>query len=188
VALGLLIAAGAVPLSFAEGRHLPGLAVWSGLGAVLVAGAVVGYICLRRGWRAGVVGSVASSAVLFTGTLAACGAGAVEGLKAPRSLVRVLPADQTRREVRVGAYAYFQPSLVFYCQREVLLLDTEQQVLDFLRTPLPCYLFVEAERWAALEPRVPGPHRVVGRRHDLYDGRDVVVVANEPGQRALAGR
>jgi 4-amino-4-deoxy-L-arabinose transferase-like glycosyltransferase len=186
VTLGLLIAGGVLPLSSVKGRSLPGLGAWSGLGGVLVLGAVVGRLCLRRQARAGVVGAVATSAVLFTGAAAVWGIGAVEGSKAPRRLVQALPADQTRREVRVAAYGYFQPSLVFYCQREVLLLDAEPQVLDFLRTPLPCYLFVAAEQWEALEPKVIGPHRILGRRYDLYDGHDVIVVANEPGRRALA--
>jgi hypothetical protein len=180
VALGLLVAGGAVPAPFLEGRRLPGLEAWCGLGAVPVLGAGVAWWYARRQWRGGVVGAVAASAVLFTGALAAWGGSAVDRYKAPRALVRALPADQTRREVRVAAYDYFQPSLVFYCRREVLRLRSDLEVADFLRGPLPSYLFVPARLWEeGLSKKVPGPYRLLRRHYDLYDGCDVVLVTNE---------
>ena len=81
----------------------------------------------------------------------------------------------------MATYAYFQPSLIFYCRRQVLCLDSEQQVLDFLQEPLPSYLFVRADQWNTIEAKVRGPHRMLGKRRDFYQNCDVVVVTNELG-------
>jgi hypothetical protein len=72
-------------------------------------------------------------------------------------IVLPVPSGLTGREVRVTCSQYFQPSLVFYCRREVHQLGTEAEVLSFLDYPLPVYLFVLAARWEALESQVHGP-------------------------------
>jgi len=79
----------------------------------------------------------------------------------------------------VGSYVYFQPSLVFYCRREVFRLKDEQDVAEFLQGPLASYLFVPAEVWESVRAKLDRPYRVVGSHHDLYDGCEVVVVTNE---------
>jgi 4-amino-4-deoxy-L-arabinose transferase-like glycosyltransferase len=179
VAAGLALAGGVIPLAIAKGRVLPGVEAWAWLGGILLAGAVAGWWCLRRGWRDGLIGSVGCSAVLFLLGVGTGGVQAVDAYKAPRPLVQALPADQLYREVRIGCYHYFQPSLVFYCQREVVRLEEEQQVLDFLETPLPCYLFVSARVWEPLQARLARRYPVLGRHYDLYDGCEIVVVSNE---------
>jgi hypothetical protein len=89
-----------------------------------------------------------------------------------------LQADQTEREIRVGCFQYFQPSLVFYCRREVLRFTEEEQALEFLRYPLPVYLLLPATVWDGLEGKVRGPHRLLARHRDLYRGCEVVLVTN----------
>jgi 4-amino-4-deoxy-L-arabinose transferase-like glycosyltransferase len=179
VTLGLLVVGGVIDMAALRGRRLQGLERWSAMGGVLLAGALAGGWCLRRGRRGGVIAAVAVSAVLFTAPLAAWGVAAVDRYKAPRALVGALPAGQQSREVRVGAFNYFQPSLVFYCRREVQRLETDYQVFEFLRGPLPSYLFVRAEAWAAFQARLPLPFHEVARHYDLYDGQEVVVISNE---------
>jgi 4-amino-4-deoxy-L-arabinose transferase-like glycosyltransferase len=179
VALGLLVAAGVIEVPLLRGRQFPELAAWAGLGAVLVLGAGVAGWCARRGRPAGVVRALALTAAVFAGALGAWGADAVDLYKAPRGLARCLPADQTRRELRVASYVYFQPSLVFYCRREVFRLKNEQEVAEFLQGPLPSYLFVPAGVWGQLRPKLDCPYRVVGSHYDLYDGCEVLVVTNE---------
>ncbi len=120
-----------------------------------------------------------ASSLLFTAGLGGCGGAAVEAWKAPRALAQSLPADQVLRDVRVATYAYFRPSLIFYCRRQISTLGSEQQVLDFLGEPLPSYLIVPADLWAALEPKLRGPHHLIAKRRDLYQNCDVVVVTNE---------
>jgi hypothetical protein len=145
---------------------------------VLVLGAAAAAWCVRRQRYAGVVTAVAASAGVFVGGLAAWGAAAVDAYKAPRPLVESLRAMPGEREVRVGCYAYYQPSLVFYCHRAVARFTAEAEALEFLNYPLQVYLFVPAATWEALADRVGGPHHVLGRHHDLYRGCDVVVVTN----------
>ncbi len=98
--------------------------------------------------------------------------------KGARELVHLLPADQTSRDVRIGTYGYFQPSLVFYCQREVQTFDGEQQVQDFLDGPLPSYLILTAVQWEELRPKLHGRLHSLGGEYDLYEGREVVVIGN----------
>ncbi len=179
VAVGLLAAGGVLPVLAPRLRPLPGLEWYAVLGAPLLAGAVAAGLLLRFGNRTGVVVAALAAALLFTAGVGTWGGSALEAWKAPRALAAALPPDQTRREVRVAAYAYFQPSLIFYCQREVSRLETERQALEFLRGPLPSYLFVPVEKWRDLKAKVPEAHELFGPRRDLFDRCDVVVVTNE---------
>jgi hypothetical protein len=162
-----------------RGRFLPGLEVWAWLGGLLVLGSVLAWRLVRRGQRGAALGALAAASVLFTAALLGGGSGAVERHKAARALVRAMPEDQLSRDVRVAAYEYFQPSMVFYCRREVFCLQSEQQALDFLRGPLPSFLFLPARQWDTLREKVAAPCRLLGRRYDLYSGSEVVLVTNE---------
>jgi 4-amino-4-deoxy-L-arabinose transferase-like glycosyltransferase len=184
--LGLLLAGGVYDLRFLRGRQMPGLEVWSWVGLVPIAGALLAGGLWRRGHRTGMVISLAVAAVFFVGTLAAWGSLGVDEFKAPRSLVHEAGARQTDRDIRIGCFQYYQPSLVFYCRREVHVLKDEEQVLEFLQYPLPVYLFVSAEAWESLHEKLRGPHGLLAHHWDMYKGTDVVVITNKgyhsPGQ------
>lgn len=179
VGVGLLLAGDALPLALTQ-RHMPGLERGAWLGLVFLVGAVMAAWCARRGRRAGLIGCVATASIVFTGALGFWGVDLVDRFKAPRPLAQALPEDQLRREVRVGALGYFQPSLVFYCQREVHCPETLIQTVEFLHTPLPVYLFVSEETWARLRILAPASYRVLARHRDLYNGREVLLMTNEP--------
>jgi 4-amino-4-deoxy-L-arabinose transferase-like glycosyltransferase len=176
--VALLMAAGVLPSSFLRERHWPGLEIWASLGAIPLAGAAVTWWFLRRQRRTSTIVGFVASAVVFLGALAAWGVLALEAHKAPRELVNDLPGDLTTREVRVAAYQYFQPSLVFYCQRQVQNLKDHEETLEFLSNPLPVYLFIPAAEWEQLQSRVLLPVRSLGTRRDLYRNCDIVVVTN----------
>jgi 4-amino-4-deoxy-L-arabinose transferase-like glycosyltransferase len=176
IVAGILVAAGTLPGVPAH-RQLPQLAPLAACGLVPVAGAVVAAWCLRRQARTGFVASVVGCGILLTGLLASLGPVAVDRYKAPRALAAALPADQADRDVRVGALDYFQPSLVFYCQREVQRLPDEHAARELLEGPLPAFVFVPAGVWESLHTRVAG--RELARHHDLYDARDIVLVTNQ---------
>jgi 4-amino-4-deoxy-L-arabinose transferase-like glycosyltransferase len=173
-----LVTGGAVRLPALQGWYLPGLSTWSLLGLVPIAGAAAAWLSLSKGNRRGLIVGITVSSILFIGGLVAGGSVAIENYKAPRALVQAAHAQQTDQEIRIGCYQYFQPSLVFYCRREVQHLESEQQVLDFLRCPLPVYLFVPAPVWAQLQARIDAPHHLLARHGDVYRHCDVVVVAN----------
>ncbi|HEY7314380.1 MAG TPA: glycosyltransferase family 39 protein [Gemmataceae bacterium] len=179
VTVGLLIAGDALPLA-PRGRRLPGLEAGAWLGGVFLVGAAAAVWCVRRGRRGGLIGCVTAAGVVFTATIAFWGLGKVDAFKAPRPLARALPEDYLYREVRVGAFGYFQPSLVFYCQREVYCPDNPISAVQFLHTPLPVYLFVSEEMWGQLRTFAPASYRLVARHRDLYNGRVVLLVTNDP--------
>lgn len=176
--IALLTAEGSIHLQALHGLRLTGLGAWAVLGVLLVLGAAAAWWCLWKGQRRGLVLSVTASSVLFIGGLFTWGTVALDAHKAPRALVQAADAQHTDREIRVGCYQYFQPSLVFYCRREVHRLESEEQALEFLRCPLPAYLFVPATVWEKLEASVVGPHHLLARHSDFYRRCDVVVVRN----------
>jgi hypothetical protein len=145
-----------------------------------VLGAAVGAWLLNRGARGGMVVSVAGCAVLLAFLISGWAFQAMEPYKASRALAQGLPANQIQRDVRVAAFRYFQPSLVFYCRREVLSCANEEQATAFLQRPLPAFLFVPEHDWEQMRSRLlPTRMRVLARHRDLYGGQTVVVVSNE---------
>jgi 4-amino-4-deoxy-L-arabinose transferase-like glycosyltransferase len=176
--MGLLALGGVWPLRVSPGRAYPGVEIWAALGMLPLAGAAVTWWCLRQSRRTGMIAGFAAFSLAYLAVLAGWGATALEKHKAPRDLVRGLHDNLTAHEVRIGAYEYFQPSLVFYCQREVHKLKTDDDVIEFLSCPLPVYLFMPASLWEQLQPRLGGMCHPLGRRRDLYRNYDVVVVTN----------
>jgi 4-amino-4-deoxy-L-arabinose transferase-like glycosyltransferase len=179
VTVGLLVAGGVVRLGVLRDRYLPGVEYCAILGAVWMVGAMVAAWCLRHGRKGGLIAVVGVAGLAFTAAAGGWGAVAVDRHKAPRELARALPADQLQRDLRVGAYDYFQPSFVFYCRREVTRLSNPWRLIDFLNSPLPAYAVLPARAWEDLRTFLPRPFRVVDRRYDLYEGREVVLVTNE---------
>jgi 4-amino-4-deoxy-L-arabinose transferase-like glycosyltransferase len=175
---GVLAASGAVAIPRVS-PLVPGMSPWALLGVVPVGAAVGAAWCLRRQRRNTAVIVLVTTAVVFLGLLAGGGSGALEPRKAPRALTEAFQAQQDEPDIRVGCYRYFQPSLVFYCGREVQGFTDAKEVVEFLRCPLPVYVFVPAPVWEQeLQARVKGPWRLLGRRRDLYRNCDVVVVTN----------
>jgi 4-amino-4-deoxy-L-arabinose transferase-like glycosyltransferase len=176
VTAGLLIVGGATSVAL---RHpLPGLERWAGVGGVLVLAAGLAAWAWRCQQRAWAVGSVMTGALAFVAAAGALVAPALETHKAPRGLVAASGACERGRELRCGMFQYFQPSLVFYCQREVRPLATSAEAVQFLATPLPTYLFVPAPVWEQLADQAPAGCRVVAQRYDFYRRAVVVVVRN----------
>jgi 4-amino-4-deoxy-L-arabinose transferase-like glycosyltransferase len=179
VAAGLVLAGGVIPASFLRGRFLPGLEAWAWLGGLLIMGALAAWRLVCRERKGAALGALAVVSVVFTAALLGWGSGAMERHKAARALVQAMPKDQLSHDARVAAYEYFQPSIVFYCRREVTYLQSERQALDFLRGPLPSFLFLPARQWEGLREKVAAPCRLLARRYDLYSGNEVVLVTNE---------
>jgi 4-amino-4-deoxy-L-arabinose transferase-like glycosyltransferase len=173
-----LIGGGIITLPALRGRILEGLGVWGFLGGLPVLASVVAAWCLRRQQTSRLITVVATTAFLFYGLLGAWGTASLDRHKAPRSLVEMAGADNVRDDVRVGCYQYFQPSLVFYCHRDVQNLENEQKALDFVRCPLRAYLFLPESAWDALRDKFGGTCHVLARHEDMYRHCTVVVVSN----------
>lgn len=179
-AVGCAVAGGVIPVPSLANRRLPELAAWGALGVVPLFGVAAALACRRRQWRGGLIVCLVLAAVGFLGPLAGWGGAALDAHKATRPLARAMRGRQVERDVRVACYGYFQPSLVFYCGREVTPLDTDAQALDFLRCPLQVFLVTPRTVWDRLAAQARGPHRVLGACHDVYRGCEVVAVTNRP--------
>ena len=103
IGVGVLVAGGAVEVKALHGRSLPGLENLVWLAVVPLLGTVAAVWYVRRARRSAAITATAAAALLLTGGVFVFGAPAVDRSKAPRALAAALPADQTRREVRVAA-------------------------------------------------------------------------------------
>jgi 4-amino-4-deoxy-L-arabinose transferase-like glycosyltransferase len=180
VGVGLLVVGDATPWKALSGRGLPGLHMGAWIGAILAVGAACAWWCAQDERRRGFIACVAVAGIAFLSSLASWGAMAVDQFKAARPLADALPSNQLFREVRVGAFGYFQPSLVFYCRREIYCPESPVHIVDFLHSPLPVYLFVTADVWEQLRVFAPPGFRLLARHGDLYNGREIFLVTNDP--------
>lgn len=172
-----LLAGGALPGDLLRGQYLAGFQKWAALGALPVAAAVGCWFCLDGRRRGAFLVGLNLMAVLFTCGIV-CASVTLDQQKAPRSLTAGAGACRPEEEIRTAAFGYFQPSLVFYCQREVTRLDTEAQARSFLQSPLLSFLFVPEATWQSLQPTMPDGCHVVDSHYELYRRCRVVVVAN----------
>jgi hypothetical protein len=175
---GLLICSEKGPFPLAR-QQIVGLETGCWLGSVLFTGALFAGRCWRLDRRGLGLVCVLGAGIGFNVALAVSGIKLIDRFKAPRALVAALPQDHLRREVRVGSYDYFQPSLVFYCHREVYCPPNPVCAVEFLHSPLPVYFFVSEEMWNQLRLFAPTTYHLIARHSDLYNGHEILLVTND---------
>jgi len=179
IAVGMLLVGGAVRLEFMHGHYVQGMEWWALMGLVPCGAAVLAWRRLRRQDPTGVIVWVAAGIIAFFVPLVAWATATLNRHKASRPLVEQAGALVRDREIRIGCWQLeYLPSLNFYCQRDVIHHQSEQDVVDFLRYPIPVYLFLPETHWREIEKKVSSPHRVLARHRDLYRAGYVVVVSN----------
>jgi 4-amino-4-deoxy-L-arabinose transferase-like glycosyltransferase len=178
--VGLLLASGAIPTSLPDAMRFTGLTSWAWVGAVPLVGAIVAWHYLRHDRRDAMLATLTVTATVF---LTVITGGVVAGLndhKPTRILAKELPADHEYREIRVAAFHYDRPTLVFYCRREVPKIHEVSEAQHLMGSVYPAYLFVPESRWRKMEGQMPKGVKVLGRCPDLYArGEEVLVVTNE---------
>jgi 4-amino-4-deoxy-L-arabinose transferase-like glycosyltransferase len=179
VVFGLLLAGGFIRFNFMNDHYLGGMQKWAALGFVPFAGAILAWHHLRRGNTPGVIGTLMAATMVFTMPMAVWASATLNRHKAPRPLVQKAGALQRQQEIRIGGWQLeYLPSLNFYCQRDVTHHKTEQEAADFLRFPIPVFLFVPEPDWQSLTKIVHCPYRIIGRHHDMYHACNVLVITN----------
>jgi len=178
--LAMLVIGGDLRLPGLEVRQLAGLGKswWIGL-LPLVGGtaAAVAWLADRREWA---ISAVGVAAVGFLAAALADPLLRVDSHKPCRDLVAESGAFDRRHEIRLASFQFTQPSLVFYSQREVRQLLTDDDVAQFLHSPLPVYLFVPESAWNGLSARHPELlAKVRARKWDFYRKGNVLVVSNQ---------
>jgi 4-amino-4-deoxy-L-arabinose transferase-like glycosyltransferase len=177
IAALVLVASGLLLPQAIGVRAMPELARWAALGAIPIIAATLAWRYLRRERRSAVLAVLAASAVLLLTSIASGPISVVEGFKAPKALVDRAGACRPSDEIRIAAFGYFQPSMVFYCQREVTELRTPPEAVDFLRGPLPSYLICPTALIAQLQTVYPDL-AILDIRRDFYKGWEVCIVSN----------
>jgi 4-amino-4-deoxy-L-arabinose transferase-like glycosyltransferase len=178
VMVALVLLGGFHPPAILRSRVIEGLLPWAALGLVLTGTAALASWFQDRGRRPAVLGTMAVGATLF---LLLVGVGVlptIERGKATKELAAALPEDHAKRDVRIVAWEYFQPSLVFYCEREVKRLYDVSELQGFLQRPQVTYAFLPERSLPVLEKRTRS-FQVLARHKDLYTGRTVVLITNE---------
>jgi 4-amino-4-deoxy-L-arabinose transferase-like glycosyltransferase len=178
-AVGLTLASGAASDWLPKLPRLEGLGRWAFVGLFPLLGALAAWWCLRRQRRGALVASLAASAFLFLLPLAAWTLASLNQYKAARPLVAEADARRATQDIRVASFDLgYLPSLTFYCQRTVKELPDAEAVRDFLRWPVPVYVFVPEPTWQQIEGQIAGPCRVASRRPDLYRNCAVLAITN----------
>jgi 4-amino-4-deoxy-L-arabinose transferase-like glycosyltransferase len=176
--LVFLILGGLVPVRALGNNVLPGMEVWAVIGFIPMVGAPAAWCFWHKTKFQGMLACLTITSVFYVGALICGGSVSLDQHKAPRTLVAEAQARDEDHDIRIGAYRYFQPSLVFYCRREVECLSTDEAALEFLRQPLPVFLFVPRDVWASLKAKAGAPVKLLARHEDLYRRCEVVVVTN----------
>lgn len=177
-AITLAVAGGVIDLPVLGGRSFPGLERWAFLGLVPIAAALIAGWCVYQQQRMAALVTLVLSSVMFLAPLAAWGAKTLNDYKAPRALALAIQQRQSEREIRIASFNYSQPSLLFYCGREVRYLAHEDEIREFLRTPLQVFLVTPAPAWDYLSGKVDPKVQTLGRFRDMYLNCDIVVVTN----------
>jgi 4-amino-4-deoxy-L-arabinose transferase-like glycosyltransferase len=163
-----------------KGEHsIPGLAPWGLLGLAPIAAAVVGWRLARTRQFGGFILAVAVCAILLIGPFAAFGCVVLNRVKAPRPLVEQAEARRRGEDIRIASCDLEHlPSLNFYAQRNVEYLVDETGLENFLQLKVPVYVFLPADVWQAVEPRLGHSARIVARHPDMYRHKEIIVLTN----------
>jgi 4-amino-4-deoxy-L-arabinose transferase-like glycosyltransferase len=184
---GFGIASGRWQVADARIPKFPLLGGWIWLGWIPIVGGAAAAIFASMNRRTKAVISLCSLSVAFVVGIIGFAAIGVDAAKAPRSLTSAAGTMRRDRDIRLASYQYTQPSLVFYNQREIRPLPSEQQVVQFLNFPLPSFLFIPEPVWQDLQREGLAIGEPIARHHDLYRNCEVLVIANRPPQ-SLAKR
>lgn len=161
-------------------RVFPGLGIWAVVGLIPLATGIWMEICLRRGNRGGLIVAVTAASVLFIGLTVAFPTTVIEPQKAPKELVRISGVDNPNRDLRLGAFEWLLPSVVYYSNRKVEVLPSKEKVAEFLAIPTPAYLFISESTWnKSVAAQVTTPHRIVARHYDFLEKGNILVITNE---------
>ena len=178
VSVGLLAAAGAIPLGAlaAKINPLAGLEWLAPVGLILVAGGIAGLLQAKHAPSCLVI--ITITALAFTTTLGAWNGQTLNLHKAPKRLAAQMPTDLAKREARLATFDWFQPSLVFYAKRPVDRLPSEKDLANYLNQPIPSYVVMPVSRWEPLKNQFPTASEVGPKLPDFYRRCKVILIAN----------
>lgn len=179
--VGLAITSGLMSIPGLKVRLFPEMARWVWLGGIPIAGALIAKECLRRGRKDRFIVTVATASIVFVALVASGPVVTFDRYKAPRELVDSADVRQPHRDVRLIAFQWFEPSVVFYSRREVERVVNWETAADYLAMQHPVYLFVPDSVWTRIQQQQPdvATYRTVARHYDFLKNCDILVVTNQ---------
>jgi 4-amino-4-deoxy-L-arabinose transferase-like glycosyltransferase len=179
IAAGMLVAGGAMDLPALHGRTIPELMPLALAGIAPLVGGIAAWRQFRQERRGAALACLGLSAITTAAPVAVFTQTALNEHKAAAPLVAESGAFNRGEDMRLFAVQLGHlPSVNFYAQRDVILLDDGTEVAGCLHYPIRVFVFMSAGDWNELQAQYPGLGREVARRRDFYSRQDIVVVTN----------
>lgn len=179
VAIGLLVASGILGQFNEKMRIIPGVQSMIWIGAIPLLSGCIGWLLYTKASARAAMAAVCLGGIFFSSALGAWNGSHFNTIKAPKALAALLPPDQLKQEIRLGAFEWFQPSIAFYCKREISMLNGEGQLRAFLKSPLPSFVYLPLDRWNEISAKGVIQGRLVGTATDFYRNFQVVLISNQ---------
>lgn len=166
-------------ISWIKGRKIPRLEQMAFIGLIPISCGIVALVLAAKRNRIAILALLCLGCISFTGALGAWNGGNLNEIKAPKLLSQLLPEDHLTREIVIATYDWFQPSITFYCKRQINILTSEDEVTQFLEQPIPAYLFMPEKKWDSLAPKHSMRVKKIGQATDFYRNCNVVLLTNQ---------
>ena len=175
----MFVASAQADISWIKGRKIPRLEQMAFIGLIPIISGIIAMMLVARKNRIATLALISLGCIGFTGALGAWNGANLNEIKAPKMLSQLLPEDQLGREIAIATHEWFQPSIAFYCKRQIHILPTEEDVRQLLEQPIPAYVFMPEKKWQELELNQSIKAKKIGQATDFYRNCNVVILTNQ---------
>ncbi len=177
--LGMVLVSTKFNIEWIKGRKIPGLEQMAFLGIIPILSGVIAMILANKKNQVATLAILCLGSIGFTGTLGAWNGSSLESIKAPKLLAQFLPEDHLRTEISIATFDWFQPSLAFYCKRQIQILNSAKELEQFLNQPIPAYVFLPENKWDLISENKSLKVKKIGQATDFYRNCKVVLLTNQ---------
>lgn len=177
--IAMILVSTQADISWIKGRKIPRLEQMAFIGFIPVICGTFALVLAAKKNRIATLAILCLGSIGFTGALGAWNGSNLNEIKAPKTLSQFLPEDQLTREIVIATHDWFQPSITFYCKRQINTMISEKEVKQFLEQPIPAYLFMPEKKWDALVVKYQLKAKKIGQATDFYRNCNVVLLTNQ---------
>ena len=177
--LGMILVSTQADISWIKGRKIPKLEQMAFIGFIPIMCGTFALVLAEKKNRIATLAILCLGSIGFTGALGAWNGSNLNEIKAPKMLSQLLPDDHLTREIVIATHDWFQPSITFYCKRQINTLISEEEVKQFLEQPIPAYIFMPEKKWDAIALKHPLRAKKIGQATDFYRNCNVVLLTNQ---------
>jgi hypothetical protein len=177
--LGMILVSTQADISWIKGRKIPKLEQMAFIGFIPIMCGTFALVLAAKKNRIATLAILCLGSISFTGALGAWNGSNLNEIKAPKMLSQFLPEDHLTREIVIATHDWFQPSITFYCKRQINTLISEEEVKHFLEQPIPAYVFMPEKKWDAIALKHPLRAKKIGQATDFYRNCNVVLLTNQ---------